>query len=397
LKPIAFLSRGFRPFFLGASVFAMLAMANWMAVYLVHFPLELNGVNLFQWHAHEMIFGYAMAVIAGFLLTAAWNWTGRKTASGTGLAVLFLLWLLARALMMKGTGLLAWATAADLAFMAGLAFAVGKPVIQARQTRQAPVLLLLTLLAAARLLFFLGAEGMVQDGVRIAVHGGLYLVLGMVLFMGRRVIPFFTQRGVGYEVELRNERWNDIATVTVYPLYMFTEILLPYSLVGAILAGALLILNTLRVMGWHTMGIWQKPLLWGLFLSFVMINLGFLLRALMPVTAVPPYLHMHAYAVGGVGMITLSMMARVTLGHTGRDIHQAPRVMALILVGMLLTATIRIFLPLIDSSHYGLWIGAAGAAWIASFFLFTVVFSPMLLRRRVDEQAEPKPAKPGSE
>lgn len=393
MNSIAFLSRGFRPFFLGASVFAMLAMANWMAVYLFYFPLELQGISLYQWHAHEMVFGYAVAVIAGFLLTAAWNWTGQKTASGAGLALLFALWVLARALMMTGTGLLAWATAADLAFMAGLAFAVGRPVIQTRQTRQAPVLLLLTLLAVARLLFFLGAEGVVQDGVRIAVHGGLYMVLGMVLFMGRRVIPFFTERGVGYEVELRNERWNDIATIAAYPLYLLTEILLPYSLLGAILAGALLILNTLRVMGWHTMGIWQKPLLWGLFLSFVMINLGFLLRALMPVTAVPPYLPVHAYAVGGVGIITVSMMARVTLGHTGRDIHQAPRVMALILVGMLLTATIRIFLPLVDSSHYKLWIGAAGTTWIASFFLFTVVFAPMLLRQRVDE----KPEKPGSE
>lgn len=387
----AFLSRGFRPFFLGASLFAVVAMSAWMAVFLFSFPVELDGVSVFQWHAHEMVYGYAMAVIAGFLLTAAWNWTGQKTASGLGLGLLFALWVLARILMLKGTVLLSWATAADLAFMAGLAVAVGRPVIQTRQTRQAPVLLLLTLLAAARLLFFLGAEGMVQDGVRIAVHGGLYLVLGMVLFMGRRVIPFFTERGVGYQVKLRNERWNDIATVTVYPLYLLTEILLPYSLLGAILAGALLILNTLRVMDWHTMGIWQKPLLWGLFISFVMINLGFLLRALMPVTAVPPFLHLHAYAVGGVGIITVSMMARVTLGHTGRDVHQAPRLMALILLGMLLTVTIRIFLPLIDNSHYNLWIGAAGATWIASFSLFIVVFAPMLLRQRVDEKAEPKP------
>lgn len=395
MKSIAFLSRGFRPFFLGASVFSVLAMANWMAVYLFHFPLELQGVSLFQWHAHEMLFGYAVAVIAGFLLTAAWNWTGQKTASGAGLALLFTLWVLARVLMMKGTSFLPWATAADLAFMAGLAFAVGRPVIKTRQTRQAPVLLVLALLAAARLLFFLGAEGMVQDGVRIAVHGGLYLVLGMVLFMGRRVIPFFTQRGVDYEVELRNERWNDIASIVLFPLFLLSEIFLPYHLLGAILAGALLVLNTLRVMGWHTMGIWQKPLLWGLFISFVMINLGFLLRALMPVTAVPPYLAVHAYAVGGVAVITVSMMARVTLGHTGRNVQQAPPVMTVILAGMLLTATIRIFLPLIDSTHYTLWIGAAASTWIASFFLFTVVFAPMLLGRRADE--EPGAEKPGAE
>lgn len=360
-------------------------MANWMAVYLFHYPLETKGATLFQWHAHEMVFGYAVAVIAGFLLTAAWNWTGQKTASGAGLALLFSLWVLARILMMQGASMLVWATAADLAFMAGLAFAVGRPVIKTRQTRQAPVLLILALLATARLLFFLGAEGMVPDGARIGVHAGVYLVLGMVLFMGRRVIPFFTQRGVDYEVELNNERWNDVATIALFPLFLISEVLFPYHLAGALLAGALLILNTLRVLGWHTMGIWQKPLLWGLFVSFVMINLGFLLRALMPVTAVPPFLPVHAFAVGGVAIITLSMMARVTLGHTGRSVQQAPPVITLILGGMVLTAIIRIFLPLIDKTGYELWIGVAATTWIVSFLLFSVVFAPMLVSRRVDE------------
>lgn len=385
MKPFPLWDRGFRPFFLGASVFAILTMANWMAVYLFHFPLETKGATLFQWHAHEMVFGYAVAVIAGFLLTAAWNWTGQKTANGAGLALLFSLWVLARVFMMQGASMLVWATAADLAFMAGLAFAVGRPVIKTRQTRQAPVLLILALLATARLIFFLGAEGMVPDGARIGVHAGLYLVLGMVLFMGRRVIPFFTQRGVDYEVELKNERWNDAATIALFPLFLISEVLFPYHLAGALLAGGLLILNTLRVLGWHTMGIWQKPLLWGLFVSFVLINLGFLLRALMPVTAVPPFLPVHAYGVGGVGIITLSMMARVALGHTGRSVHQAPPVMAVILGGMVLTAVIRIFLPLIDKTSYELWIGVAAATWIVSFFLFSVVFAPMLVSKRDDE------------
>lgn len=361
-------------------------MTAWLAVYLFAFPVELSAITLFQWHAHEMVFGYAMAVIAGFLLTAAWNWTGLKTAEGTGLAVLFALWVLARILMLNGTGFLLFATVADLAFMLGLMWAVGRPVLKTRQKRQAPVLLLLALLASARLVFHLGAEGIIADGARIGIHGGLYLVLGMLLFMGRRVIPFFTQRGVGYEVELRNDRWNDVATIIIYPLFLLSEVLLPYQFPGALLAGALFILNTSRVMGWHTMGIWQRPLLWGLFMSIVMINLGFLLRALMPVTAIPALLPVHAFAVGGVGIITVSMMARVTLGHTGRNVHRAPPVMTLLLGGMLVTATIRIFLPMIDPEHYSFWIGAAGTTWIASFLLFILVFAPMLISKRADEK-----------
>ena len=332
-----------------------------------------------------MVYGYAMAVIAGFLLTAAWNWTGRKTADGFPLAILFTLWVLARVLMFGGSSMVVWAALADLAFMAGLGLAIARPVIRTRQWRQAPILLMLSLLAISRLVFTLGVTGEIDSGARIGVYGGLYIVLGMVLFMGRRVIPFFTQRGVEYDTEPRNDHWNDVATMIAYPLFAISEILLPYHVVGALLAAVLLLLNTLRVLGWHTTGVWRRPLLWGLFLAVMMINLGFMMRALMPVTAVPPLLPIHAYTVGGIGIITVSMMARVTLGHTGRNVHHAPPVMNLLLGGMLLAAIIRIFLPLIDPAHYIFWIWAAAGAWVASFLLFLVVFGPMLVSKRIDE------------
>lgn len=378
-------SRGFRPFFLGAIIFAVFAMADWMTVYLLYLPIDLKGVSVFQWHAHEMVFGYTMAVIAGFLLTAAWNWTGKETASGTPLAVLFLLWLLARLFMISGTGLLPYAAAADLLFMLGLGIAVVRPVIKVRQKRQAPIILMVVLMTLANLSFYLGAAGYLEQGVRIGIHGGLYLALGMVLFMGRRVIPFFTERGVGYEVQLRNDKWNDIASIILYPLFVASEVFLPFHLIGALLAGGLFISNSLRVMGWHTLGVWQKPLLWSLFAAFIMINLGFLLRAMMAVTAIPDLLPVHAFAVGGIGIITVGMMARVTLGHTGRNVHQSPPVMTLLLAGMVLTTIIRIFLPLANPSWYRVWIGAAGISWIICFALFALVFSPMLWRPRADD------------
>jgi uncharacterized protein involved in response to NO len=127
--------------------------------------------------------------------------------------------------------------------------------------------------------------------------------------------------------------------------------------------------------------------LWGLFTAFIMINLGFLLRALSLFTGVPDYLHAHAFAVGGIGIVTLSMMARVTLGHTGRNVHQAPSVMTLLLVGMVLTTTVRVFFPLVDPRNYQLWITVAGALWIASFTLFSIIFIPMLSGPRVDTES----------
>jgi len=362
----------------------MVTMALWLAVYRFGFVIQLSGLSMFQWHAHEMLYGYAMAVIAGFLLTAAWNWTGQETASGAGLALIFLFWLLARILMAGGTGMLVYAAAADMAFMAGLIFAVARPIIKVRQKRQAMVLLLLALMAAANLMFYLGVAGVASQGTQLGIYGGLYLVLGMVLFMGRRVIPFFTERGVGYPVELKNPRWNDITTSVLYPLFLVSEVVFPQHFAGALLAGGLLYSNSIRVNGWHTLGIWQKPLLLGLFAAFVMINLGFLLRALMLVTGIPDYLPIHAYTVGGIGMLTVSMMARVTLGHTGRDVHHVPKTINFILAGMALAATIRILFPLTDAANYQLWITVAGILWILTFALFSIIFVPMLLRPRVD-------------
>ena len=376
--------RGFRPFFLGAALVAVLSMIMWLSVFLFQLPLNIPGISIFQWHAHEMIYGYTMAVIAGFLLTAAWNWTGQETASGAGLAWIFLFWLLARALMMIGADLLIYAAVADLSFILGLGIAVARPIIKVRQIRQAPVLLIITLLAVANLFFYLGAAGLVDQGIRLSVYGGLYLVLGMVLFMGRRVIPFFTERGVGYPVELKNARWNDIATFILYPAFMLSELIFPHHAAGAVLAAGLFILNSLRVNGWHTLGIWKKPLLWGLFTAFIMINLGFLMRAFTLVTAIPDLLPIHAFAVGGIGIVSVSMMARVTLGHTGRNVHQSPPIMTLLLGGMVLTATLRIFLPLMDPVHYRFWIGASGILWIISFGLFAFVFIPMLVSKRID-------------
>jgi len=379
-----FLSRGFRPFFLGAAVFAIVTMAAWLTVYRFGVALGLAGLPPSQWHAHEMIFGYTMAVIAGFLLTAAWNWTDRETASGGVLALLFSCWVAARVLMLPGIGL-PWAAAAfDLAFMLGLGIAVARPILEVRQKRQAPVLLIIGLLTIANLTFYLGAMGWIPHSIPWGLNGGLYLVLGMVLFMGTRVIPFFTERGVGYEVRLQRHRWNDVATFVVYPLFLLSEVLLPRQLPGAVLAAVLLILNSVRVSGWYTLGIWQKPLLWGLFAAFLMINLGFLLRALMPVTAIPDFLPTHAYAVGGIGTMTVSMMARVTLGHTGRNVHRSPPVITPLLLGMVLAATIRVFLPLVDPTRYALWVTLSGAAWILTFALFVFVFGRMLIRPRAN-------------
>ena len=378
------LMTGFRLFFLGAAVLAILGMITWMGVYLFQWPIEVAGISTFQWHAHEMIFGYSMAVIAGFLLTAARNWTGQETLAGARLAWLFAGWALARLLMLAGTHFILYAAIADISFMLALGIAVARPIVKVRQKRQAPVLLILGLLLVANVVFYLGAAGLLSQGARWGIYGGLYLVLGIILFMGSRVIPFFTMGGVDYPVELKNSRWNDIATFILYPLFALAEISFPQHIVGAFLAAGLAVSNSIRVFGWHTPGIWQKPLLWGLFAAFIMINLGFALRAMFPLTTISPFLPIHAFAVGGVGIITISMMARVTLGHTGRSAHQAPTMVTPALITMILATAVRVFFPLLDPVHYQLWISVSAVLCLISYALFAAFFIPILLHPRTD-------------
>jgi uncharacterized protein involved in response to NO len=396
LTPGTFWRKGYRPFFLGAAAWAVIAMAEWMSIYLLELPLELRHVTVFEWHGHAMIFGYAAAVIAGLLLTIAREWTGLRAATGPWLMLLFGLWLLARVLSAGGSAAQPWAAGAEIAFIAGVMIALGRAFLKVRQQRQAPVMLLLGLFLAADIAYWLGAFGWLQGGAHLGVYGGLYVALGMVLYMGRRVIPFFTARGVGYEVHLKIERWVDLGMAWLFPLFIVSELGFPLHPAGAALAAGLLYLNSRRVMGWYTLGIWQKPLLWGLFASFIMVNLGFLLRALMPFTEVPERLPVHAFALGGIGILTVSLMARVTLTQADRDVDRPPRYVAVITAGMILATLARIFLPLAAPAGYDTWILVAGTIWIISFLLFTMAFAPMLLGRPPAKSQKPQ-QRPGSE
>jgi uncharacterized protein involved in response to NO len=380
-------SRGFRPFFLGAAVFAMLAIAAWFASYRYGLRLEIGVLSPVQWHAHEMIFGYALAVFAGFLLTAAQNWTGVETLRGGALFALFVCWLLARAWMVGGMLLQPLAALADCAFALGLLGAVAVPVLKVRQGRQAPVLVILALLAVAQIVFHAGVLTGRPQWIGLALQAGFYLVLGLMLFIGRRVIPFFTGRGVGYPVELRNRYWNDIVSWLLFPPFLLAEILFRNSKAGAALAAVLFVSNALRVADWYTPGIWKKPLLWSLHVAYAAITLGFLTRALAAVGWAPPQIATHVFALGGIGLITISMMTRVSLGHTGRSVHEAPPLVALFLLTMVLAGLARTLFVALDPGRQVFWVSLSALLWIAAHMLFAAAIGPLLLRPRVEAES----------
>ncbi len=374
---------GFRPFFSAAGLFAMLAMALWLGMtHSEWLPLAIP-VTPVLWHSHEMVYGYAMAVIAGFLLTAVRNWTNVPTLHGPALAVLVALWLLARVLaFVPGSYSLSLMAAADLAFGLGLLLAVLLPIIKARHWKQQSfVMLFLLVLVAGNLLFYLSLLHLITLRPSFGIMFGLYFILAMILLMARRVLPFFIEKGVGYPVKIENPVVLDISIMVLYIAFALSKLELPTDDYVPWLSVSLVILNSIRLWLWHTPGIWRKPLLWSIYLAYGFIVLGFALSA---ITTYISTLALHAFAVGGVGLMTIGMMSRVALGHTGRNVFEPPRVLIPIFLFMLLAIIARVLLPLITMQYYTIWLLISQLGWIASFALFAWVYVPMLYQPRVD-------------
>ncbi len=383
----AWLRLGFRPFFLGAGAFGALAMLTWLFVFGRYLTLPLSGLPAIAWHGHEMLFGYSMAVIAGFLLTAVRNWTGINTIRGTPLLLLFLCWLAARLLLAFGDITTLWYAATfDLLFNVGFLVAISIPVIRARNWAQVAILLKIALMAGSNLLFYLGAAGVLASGIFVGLYSALYLVLALILMLSRRVMPFFIERGVGYAVQLTNRKWLDISSVVLFVAFWLVDIVRPNGLLVSLLAIALLVLHGIRIVGWYTPGIWKKPLLWSLYLGYAAIIVGFALKAAVYFLDISPYLALHAFAAGGIGMITSGMMARIALGHTGRDISQPPSAVTPILLLVATAALVRVAFPMFDIEHYRLWVTLSQSLWIIAFSWLTVRYFPILTQPRVDGQ-----------
>lgn len=385
-RSMALLNLGFRPFFLLGGLFAVVSMLVWTGMYFgarISLPDGLNGVT---WHAHEMIFGYALAVIAGFLLTAVRNWTDIQTLHGRPLLALALLWGIARVLPFSGLGPALWLMAVlDSVFLLGLLAALTRPIVQAKQWRQIAVIGKLGFMLVANGLFYLGVlELVTPQAVRWGLYLGLYLVISLVLMLLRRVMPMFIERGTEAHTRVRNWHWLDVGSLVLFSLFIVIEVFRPYWLAGNLVAAALFVLHLIRLWNWHTAGIWRTPLLWVLYLGYGFIVLGFGLEAASAWVAINPFLTVHAFALGGIGVVTAGMMSRVSLGHTGRNVFAPPRILFLVFALLIAGTVSRVFLPLFLPALYPWWMAVAQACWISGFALFVGVYGPMLIRPRVD-------------
>ena len=380
----ALFNLGFRPFFLLAGVYSLIPVFIWSGVYVYGWPAPHLPFSTMYWHAHEMIFGYGMAVAAGFLLTAVRNWTGLDTLRGYPLAGLAALWLAARVAGWIIPGQVLPMLLLDLLFDVWLVVAIFRPILRAKQHDQIGVASKLILLMLANLCFYLGVSGVLEQGVVWGLYSGLYVLLALIYSMARRVLPMFIERGVGYPVKLRNWVWIDRSAIYVFVLFLIADVFWRNVPVTAALAGLLFAAHAMRLAGWHTGGVWNKPLLWVIYVGYGGATFGFLLKALAPFTSLPPSLALHAFALGGVGIITAGMMARISLGHTGRNIQQHSRLLAPAFLSLCAAYVARVLLPIIAPEQYLLWLGIAQAAWMIAFALFVWVYAPILVRSRAD-------------
>ena len=355
---------GFRPFYLLAGAYAALSVPLWAAQH----AGWLHGANLL-WHAHEMLFGYAFAVIAGFLLTAVRNWTGLPTPTGAALAAIAALWVAARLLAPFSLFL---SSIADALFAVAVAWGIGRPILASRNRNWFFIPLVLAI-GAASIAF--------QAWPRLALAAGLDLVLFIVAVMAGRVVPAFTNSAIPGAGARRVQALEYLALGSVLLLLFLNALEVP-PLAGVV-ALAAAALHAARLALWAPMKTRGRPILWILHLSYAWLAVHLALRGLAAFGLAPVVLATHALTVGAIGGITLGMMTRTSRGHTGRPLETgAAELCAYVLVQA--AAVMRVFVPLVVPSAYLLSVALSAALWCAAFAVFTTAYYPVLSRPRAD-------------
>ena len=369
---------GFRPFYLLAAGFSALSVALWAAQYaglLRH--AYLGGPT---WHAHEMLFGYTLAVVTGFLFTAVRNWTGKSTPTGAPLAGLAALWLAGRVLVLTP-----WSIAAavvNVAFPLGVAAGIAVPLWRARSRRNYFFVGLLLLLAAALACIHLAALGVLAVPPWVGLQLGLDVILFVMSVMAGRVVPMFTNNAVPGARARRSQYVEHAALGGVLALLLADLLRLPGPLLLA-LTLALAVVHARRLWLWDPRSTLRTPLLWVLHLAYAWIPLHLALRAAAEAGWVMRPLAVHALSMGAIGGLTIGMMVRTARGHTGlalRADHIETTCFALVAIA----AVVREFCPLLAPQHYFASVVSSAALWSAAFLIFAVRYWPILTRPRAD-------------
>jgi uncharacterized protein involved in response to NO len=375
-------SYAFRIFFLLGGLGAALLVPVWLLMLAGHLPVPgyLGGA---AWHGHELIFGYAPAVITGFLLTAAYNWTGTPNTKGLSLVLLSAFWVAGRVAMLFADSLPGPLVAlVDLVFLPLAALIVLPPLWRAGKWANTAFVGLFLVMAVANLMIHLEALGILVNTVQAGLYGGIDLVLLIMVMVGGRITSAFTRNAIGLQVPPQPRR-DQMAVGVVALLVAVDLLMLPDAIVGTVCLLAAL-LTAIRIASWQCLKTTKVPLIWILHLAQVWLVIGFGLRgSALLFDLLPQATALHALTLGAVGSLTLGMMTRVALGHTGRPLVIKP-VIPWTYVAISLAAILRIVAPVVWPEQTMMANALAGALWTFAFTTFVVVYLPVLTSPRPD-------------
>ena len=380
----AFLSYGFRPFFLSAALFAGIAIPVWTLI------LSGTAETSFRlaprdWHVHEMLFGFLPAVITGFLLTAMPNWTDRPPLRGTPLLALVTLWLAGRLMIAIPWPAPLVSALIDAGYLTVLAAIVWREIVAGKAWDRAPIGIVISLYAATNILFHMLA----QNGKETDLPERMAVALMMLLLtlIGGRITPSFTSDYLaerGLPDQLPSFSRYDGLTILLTAVAALSWTVQPQAIVTGWLLIAAGLANVIRLSRWCGWLTWPEPIVLILHVGYGWLTLALLIIGgatlgfgLKPADAV------HALTTGAVGAMTLAVMTRASLGHTGRP-KQADRLTVMIYMLVNLGALLRVFGPL-TGLPTNLVLGAAAAAWSSAYLLFAVTYGPSLTRPSLDE------------
>ena len=370
---------GFRPFYLGAAAFALFAVPYWVAGLLgwVTLPATLPPL---LWHAHEMLFGFAMAVIAGFLLTAGKAWTGLATPRGATLAAMVGLWLAAR-LAALGAPYAVYALL-DMTLLPWVAWVLVRVLLKAGNRRNLPLVAILLLMATANLLFHAAVLGWLSVDHLRALYAGLALIVMIECVIAGRVIPAFTMSALPGR-QLKVPTGLERSTLAVTALSLVAWVLLPANPATAVGLALAALLHLTRFWHWQPWRTRARPILWVLHAAYAWLPVGFGLLAWAQLGGVAASIGIHALAVGATAGLIIGMVTRTARGHTGRAL-KVSRLEAAAYLLVAGAAVARVMLPWVAPAHTTNWLVLAASAWAIAFALYLWVFTPWLLSSRLD-------------
>jgi uncharacterized protein involved in response to NO len=376
------LALGFRPFYLLASVFAVVAILLWLISITGRFQFGAYLQGVF-WHSHEMLFGYIVAVMAGFLFTAVRNWTGLPTPSGVTLGGIVLLWILARVLLVSGPSALA--VILDVAFLPMIAIAVAIPILRSRNKRNYKIIAVLVAVSLLHFVFHMALGGQLPSWLsRASLFASIDPVVILFALVGGRVIPAFTRNAVAGS-DPRHENWLEVIAFGSLLVIVLVTLLGGAFTFAAWVPTSLFIVaavaHLLRLALWQPQVTLGNPLLWMMPVAYSWLPAALLLRALSTVAVIVPGAWIHALTMGALSSLMMAMMMRSTLGHTGRKLV-ASQMDILAFLLLQLAALLRVVAG--GTGDYQAVVVLSGVVWVLAFAVFIVRYLPMLVHSRVD-------------